>query len=187
MLNYEDHDLVEVIIHESTHATLYIKSNADFNERLATFVGSLGVKAFYTKLEGPNSATAKKIGLDAEDEKIFSEFITAQIKDLEQWYKDNSNPTEQSRQVRFLQITDAFTKSIEPKLKTSKHKYFSKMKLNNAKLLVFKTYQMDLMLFDQVYKKLDQDIHKFLNYCTSLEKSDDPEKDMRAFVDPSTL
>jgi predicted aminopeptidase len=47
MLRYKDHDLVNTIIHENVHATLYIKSEADFNERLAAFVGNIGTQYFY--------------------------------------------------------------------------------------------------------------------------------------------
>ncbi len=55
MTSYSDSDLVETVIHETTHATLYIKSNADFNERLATFVGIKGMQQFYQEREGQNS------------------------------------------------------------------------------------------------------------------------------------
>ncbi|NJL24961.1 MAG: aminopeptidase, partial [Calothrix sp. SM1_5_4] len=40
MLRYDDTDLVETIIHETLHTTLYIKSAAEFNERMATFMGT---------------------------------------------------------------------------------------------------------------------------------------------------
>jgi len=49
MLRYQNHDLVNTIIHETVHATIYIKNNADFNERLATFIGNKGAELFYLK------------------------------------------------------------------------------------------------------------------------------------------
>ncbi|MGE0529013.1 MAG: aminopeptidase, partial [Bdellovibrionales bacterium] len=55
MLRYEDHDLVELILHESIHTTLYIKNAAEFNERLATFLGHEGMKMYYLETEGPHS------------------------------------------------------------------------------------------------------------------------------------
>ena len=47
MVRYKDEDLVNLIIHESVHATLYVKSSADFNERMAVFLGNKGTEAFY--------------------------------------------------------------------------------------------------------------------------------------------
>jgi len=38
MMNYENPDLVNLIIHETVHSTLFIKNHASFNERLATFL-----------------------------------------------------------------------------------------------------------------------------------------------------
>jgi predicted aminopeptidase len=57
MLRYTDYDLVNLIIHETVHATIYIKSEADFNERLATFFGDIGAELFFKSKEGDDSAT----------------------------------------------------------------------------------------------------------------------------------
>ena len=46
MMRYEDHDLVELIIHETVHATIFIKNQVDFNEQLATFIAQEGTKLF---------------------------------------------------------------------------------------------------------------------------------------------
>jgi predicted aminopeptidase len=61
MMSYSDHYLVETIIHETVHATIYIKDNADFNEQLASFLGAKGAEKFYLKHEGPDSKTLKNI------------------------------------------------------------------------------------------------------------------------------
>ena len=44
MLAYSDYDMVNTIIHETVHTTIYIKSNANFNERLASYLGDLGAR-----------------------------------------------------------------------------------------------------------------------------------------------
>ena len=49
MMSYSDYDLVNTIIHETVHATIFIKNQADFNERLATFVWDLGAQLFFQK------------------------------------------------------------------------------------------------------------------------------------------
>ena len=86
MLEYKDYDLVDTIIHETVHATIYIKSEADFNERLAVFIGHKGTEAFYRQREGQDSKTLKAMADDTYDERLFSEFIFGEMHDLEAWY-----------------------------------------------------------------------------------------------------
>ena len=76
-------------IHELTHTTVFIKSNADFNERLASFVGNKGTEMYYKKQEGADSATVKQIILENEDDRQFSEFITIELNDLKKWYQEH--------------------------------------------------------------------------------------------------
>src|SRR6185312_9453872 len=76
MLRYEDYELAELILHETVHTTLYIKSAAQFNERMATFLGQEGMRLFYLKTEGPSAPQLKKAEDDAHDEKLFSAFLT---------------------------------------------------------------------------------------------------------------
>ncbi len=46
MLERNDGALAEVIIHELTHATLFVKNEVEFNENLASFIGEKGAERF---------------------------------------------------------------------------------------------------------------------------------------------
>jgi len=152
MLVYEDIDLVNLIIHETVHATVYIKNNSDFNERLATFIGNLGTKLFYTQLEGSESSHLLSIDNDISDDKVFSQFISQELKDLKSWYKENSQiMNKELKKQRIKKINENFNNNVVLKLKTKNYSYFSKLELNNARLLSFSTYLGDLDIFDQVY------------------------------------
>jgi len=184
MLGYSDEDLVNTVIHETVHATLYIKSSADFNERLAVFLGGKGTEMFYLKKEGADSPTLKKIKDENEDDKLFSDFISAEIKSLEEWYKKQTVHDESARQARFKEIQADFTKELLPKLKTENHKNFAKVSLNNARLLVYKTYMQDLSDFQVLYDQVGHDFTKFIDTCRTLEKSKHPEEDLKALTAP---
>ena len=116
MLRYKDYDLVNTIIHETVHATLYIKHEADFNERLANFLGNKGAEMYYLKAEGENSPTLLAVKKDNEDEKTFSNFISQELKDLDTWYKalPASEHKEEKRTERFAEIQKRFTEKILP-------------------------------------------------------------------------
>lgn len=180
MLRYSDDDLVNTIIHESVHTTLYIKNNADFNERLAVFVGNQATEDFYKAKEGPESKTLQIILDKNHDDALFSHFIGEELKKLERWYQELpvKERTEERRKNRFNQIKESFYSEIFPKLKTKHHYGFNRSTLNNASLLVYKTYMQDLAKFQKLFEKCERSYSCFLTQVKSLEKSREPEKDL---------
>lgn len=55
MLDRSDGDLANLIIHEMSHATIFVKDSVDFNENLATFIGDRGAEQFLIDRYGENS------------------------------------------------------------------------------------------------------------------------------------
>ena len=99
MLNGNHADVVELILHESAHATLYIESAADFNEQLATFLGQEAARRFFLDHEGKDSENIKYLELEQADQMIFSKFLKAEIDQLKNWYADQkTKPSEEDRQ-----------------------------------------------------------------------------------------
>lgn len=56
MLSRNEGDLAQLIIHELTHGTLFIKDNLEYNENLADFVGDYGAERFMAYKYGDTSA-----------------------------------------------------------------------------------------------------------------------------------
>lgn len=179
MLRYKDYDLVNTIIHETVHATLYIKNSADFNERMAVFLGNKGMEMYYLKEEGADSPTLKSIQAENEDDKLFSHFITQEIKDLEAWYKAGPAKDEDLRKKRIHEIQERFTKNVLPKMKSKSYERFPEIDLNNARLLNYKTYMQDLSDFEKLYESVGRDFSRFIEKCKGLEKSEKPEEDLK--------
>lgn len=181
MLRYQDYDLVNTIIHETVHATLYIKHEADFNERLAVFMGNRGAEMFYLKEEGPESPTLQKVQKENADDKLFSEWISGKLKSLAAWYENlpAEQQNEERRQQQFIQLQEDFKKELLPRLMTDSFKKFQDLKINNARLLVYRTYMQDLSDFESLYEKTGRDFNKFLEECKSLEKEKDPTKALK--------
>ena len=182
MLNEPDYDLVNTIIHESTHATIFIKSQAGFNERLAVFVGDLGTKLFYKYKEGPHSKTLREIRRENADDILFSKFISKEIARMKNWYKSHPHPTEAQRQIQFQKIKTDFVKSVKPKLLTDTYVNFTHTKLNNAVLLYFGTYNYNLSDFAKLYKKLGDNFDRFIQVCKTFENSRNPTADLKKMI-----
>jgi predicted aminopeptidase len=185
MTAYEDYDLVNTIIHETVHATIYISSNANFNERLATFLGDVGAQLFYEKKDPTNYEKIKEIiANENHDQKLFAHFISNEIKKLEDWYQKNKNSLDllTKREIEFENIKKNFSALIKPKLKTKKFEKFDKSEINNARLLGFKLYMNDLEDFEKLKIHFNSDFSRILSFCKSLEKEEDPELALKNFI-----
>lgn len=55
MLERSEGDLANLIIHEMSHATIFVKDSIDFNENLATFIGDRGAEQFLLSTYGPHA------------------------------------------------------------------------------------------------------------------------------------
>lgn len=176
MMRYDDTDLVSTILHESVHATLFIQDHGDFNERLANFFGNKGAELFYESLEGKDSPTVKQIRMENADHLLFSKWISQQIEALREFYKTHKTPDEKIKRLAEFQ-TD-FAKSLKPQLKTSNFDGFSKLRLNNAVLLNYTTYDQNLSDFEAFYAKVG-DYREALKRLRSLAKSKDPNSELK--------
>lgn len=174
MLRYSEEDLVNTVIHESVHATLYIKSNADFNERLASFVGDKGTELFYLSEEGPQSQHLANIRNENEDHKIFSKFISEEIKLLGSFYKMNPDKDLKLREMQFSEIKKRFEQNVRPYLKTKAYSHFDKNPLNNARLLLYKTYIEDISDFQRLFDAVKGDFTQFITKVKTLEDHPNP-------------
>ncbi len=182
MLRYKDHDLVNTIIHESVHATLFIKSEADFNERLATFLGNKGMEMYYLEKEGVNSETLKLVKNENIDEKKFSDFITNEIKILETWYQEQNEQNEEVRQARLNQIKNNFKEKLKPHLITDSYTKFDTLDLNNARIIVYKTYLQDMSDLEELYRLNDNNFENFFECVKKLEKHVKPSQGVKELI-----
>jgi predicted aminopeptidase len=182
MIKYRDFNFASVIIHESVHATLFIKNNADFNERLASFVGDKGAEQYFFETEGPLSPTVQQLRKETEDDQIFANFISQSMSHLKKFYDSNPEHKEELRLQEFQKIKDEFRVKIKPQLKTQLHLKFDELPLNNAKLMLFKTYSEDLNDFEKLYQQCQQQIPLLIEKLKTLEKSSDPLNDLKKMV-----
>lgn len=187
MLRYSDYDLVNTIIHETVHSTLYIKHAADFNERLATFMGNKGAELFFLKKEGPDSKTLADVKNINDDHHTFSQFISKEISDLKTWYQNTTEKNEDLRNTRIKTIQEHFTKNVIPQLKTETYLKFPEIELNNARLLVYKTYMNDLTDFEKLYQVSKSDFQLFMENCKKLESAKDPEAELKKIISTISL
>ena len=179
MLSYSESDFVVMVFHELVHTVLFFKNHINFNERFAEFVGRKAALTFYLEKEGEASETVKKIQKEWQDELLFSSFMAQEYQSLDQWYKDKKGKvTSDMKQQKLQEIQIRFLTEIQPQLRTNQYKYFSKIKLNNARLLSYRSYNYNMEEFEKLFTSslVNKKIEAFIDYCTRFEEAEDPEK-----------
>lgn len=186
MLKYDDFDLVNTIIHETVHATIFIKSSTDFNERLATYIGNVGALQFYEQILGANHPDLERFRQELADELLFAQFITEEIKNLDKWYlEQKEQPLEQTAVLRieqFQKIKDNFKSKLKPKLKRLTYQRFLESELNNAVLAGYRTYLQDLSQFEKLFLMANQSVSKMIEICKKFEASKNPEEELKKII-----
>lgn len=80
-------ELANTIIHELTHATLFVKDDLKFNENLASFVGDKGAEAFLQYKYGNNATEYQQYLNQQYDRKLFAERMLKGVSQLDSLYK----------------------------------------------------------------------------------------------------
>lgn len=179
MLAYREVDFVVMIFHELAHTVLFFKDHIDFNERFAEFIGRRATIQFYLDKEGEQSETVKKIREQWDDELLFSSFMAKEYGDLAKWYEENKGKvTPEIKQQRIKDIQDRFSKDIQPKLKTDKYYYFPELKLNNALLLSYRSYNYNIGEFDKLFSSssVNSNVKAFIEESSQFKEEKDPEE-----------
>ena len=86
-LKRSEGQIAELIIHEMTHRTLYVKSSVDFNENLASAVGETGAEAFLKYKYGDSSTQLIDYLNRNEDYNRFASHMIAGTKRLDSLYQ----------------------------------------------------------------------------------------------------
>lgn len=168
MLRRSPGALAELIIHEMTHATLYVKDGVDFNENLATFVGEQGALRFLEKHYGKTSQQYILYKNSLEDYKIYAKHVLSQAVLLEELYSSIVDKSDSEKAVFKAQFMEDFVKSLDelPLSKESLYKkLFRKKRPDNNYFIAYRRYREKQSGFaDQLQKHGKGDIKKYIDW-----------------------
>lgn len=102
MLDRSEGSLANLIIHELTHGTLFIKDGVSYNENLASFVGDYGAIRFLKQKYGEDSKEFLHYQNAKLDRDLYINFALQQAKSLDSLYKtfDNTLSIEQKESLK---------------------------------------------------------------------------------------
>lgn len=164
MADYAPYRLANLIVHEQTHATVYLAGKADFNESLASFVGDRGSLLWMEAEYGKDSAELRA-ALDADaDSTLFDEAMHALYLRLDAAY--TSLPAREERLAEKARIIAAFKGEFRtdwlPRFKNKGYSEWVGEGLDNAWIGLFKTYSSGADRIRAAYEASGSDLPRFV-------------------------
>ncbi|MDX2304979.1 MAG: aminopeptidase [Microscillaceae bacterium] len=169
MLYWSEGGLASLIIHEMTHATIWISGNVEYNENLADFVGDQGALLFLAQKYGKNSDIYRDYAQGDQDAEKFYAHILRGTEKLDSLYR-SFRDKESIQQKRTKK--NALIQKIVQKMDTIRfrnperyQKYFEDKLPNNAYFMLFKRYRAKQNQFEQEFRqKFGSNFKKYLAY-----------------------
>jgi predicted aminopeptidase len=180
MRAYTADRLADLLIHESLHATVFLKGQAQFNEELAEFIGSEGARLYLENRYGVDSEEYRRM-TDAEaDNKIFLNFIQGLIAELENIYSASGSREEKLQKkneiIKAAQIR--FEENYETLFRSDNYRGFSRLPVNNAYLELFRLYYAGGDYLRDIYERSGRNLPAFIAAAKTLKGKTDPRAEL---------
>lgn len=163
MASWTEARLANVLLHELTHATLWIPGSVAFNESLANFVGDTASLTYLREIYGPESTEVQhELALRA-DRARFAELMRELYRDLDEVYQsDDPDHVKEKRKRMILDSLSARTLDAGFHSPERWIRWVEREDWNNARLVQFKVYNRSPEWFEEILEQEGGDIPAFL-------------------------
>lgn len=165
-------ELANTIIHELTHATIFIPDSMTFNENLATFIGNRGAEKFLEHKYGHGSDELNEYMTTRIDSKKFTRYIVNGAHKLDSVYNNmltSDDSIRQNEKELFIENLVAGLENVEFVNKVRYTRIFNSYKPNNAYFISFLNYRERQGEFDQMYyEDNSENLGSFVEYWKQL-------------------
>ncbi len=156
MVDYPPHRIAELIVHESVHATIYLRNQGQFNEELATWIGIEGAIAYLERYYGPASDELAAYDAARADARTFRADMFGLRDALEPIYRALRESRVSADDAR-TQKADAiagfqewFAAAYDERYRSDAFRRIAEIPINNAYLDLVATYAADLDLYERL-------------------------------------
>lgn len=164
MLDRSDGALAEVIIHELTHATIFIKNEIEFNENLASFIGERGAELFLQNAFGDSSDLLFEYQQSLIDGSNLTQHILNGAKTLDSLYQAIEEQSDSIKSILKSQAIERIVSSLDTVSFFNKKYYrlFDKTDPNNAYFMSFMRYHAQEDTLTTLYQNYNNDLFLML-------------------------
>jgi len=172
MLRQEPGQLVEVILHELVHATIYLKGHANFNESIASFIGEEASVLFYENSYQPERAHRR--WLEIEDARRVDAALLRFRDEVSALYASQDDGTSRDEIRRDLE--ERARKRIRnlPLVTHDPNQLAAVLRMNDACLALTGTYAAELERYAALFSRLDGNLGALIARLKGVKGSKDP-------------
>ncbi|MCU0436503.1 MAG: aminopeptidase [Raineya sp.] len=170
MLRASEGDLANLIIHELTHSTLYVKDDVDFNENLASFIGDKGALLFLERKFGKESKQYKNYIFENHDDSLFYEYVLKNTQTLKKLYESEEfkkmpdNEKKVKKEETIASIVSGLAEQPFKKIRYNKTR-LAKFKPNNTFFMGYVRYRAKQTNFEEEFQqKFKGNLKNYLNF-----------------------
>lgn len=160
--------LVNTVIHELSHNTLFVAGDAEFSESFASFIGARGAETFF-RSRGLASL-AEDVVQDWSNDQILGSFWAATARAIDSafaaWPSDSAARV-RARDSVYVRARRMLVDSVGPRLKGVNIERLGAIQLDNAALLARRVYSQRLDLFDSVWVRNNRDVRRSMDAIRS--------------------
>lgn len=150
-------ELVNVVLHESVHATQYIEGQAYYNESVASFIADEMTPEYLIRNKGVHSEEFKAYQKETqESEQAERRFHEAYL-GLDQLY--SSSRTDEEKLAKKKEILSQLQEELQ-----------IQRDINNATLIQYKEYNTDHEVFRKLFEICRRDWKKFLRALSKIDR-----------------
>lgn len=169
MLYRSEGSLANLIIHEMTHGTLFVKDNLELNENLASFVGDYGAVRFMKAKYGTNAPQIEKYEFRKKYNDALSQHIVRGANQLDSLYKSfrSTLTTAQKDSLKLARIHRIVTSSdtLLGGLVGQKYPWRGRKLPNNAFFIGYLTYHSQQNQFNKEFtERFKGNFRAYLSY-----------------------
>jgi predicted aminopeptidase len=172
MLKRKEGSLANLILHELTHGTLFVKSDLELNENLASFVGDLGATRFITQKYGKDSKQYSDYEFSKKYNDAYTRHMLGGMKKLDSLYltfgpDQTPDPKKDAAKKHMIMkiVSDADTLMHRGKTLKTKRADHQSFLPGNAYFISYQTYKSKQNIFRQEFEnQFGGDFKKYLGY-----------------------
>ena len=165
MLQRDDARLVETLLHELVHATVFVPSQPEFNEGVARFIGQEAMARFYG-----DRASRTRV---SEDRRVAAE--TLAFRERVAVLYERSPPAGDARVERGALERDFRARLAElPLTSRDARELARRARLNDACLALNGTYALDDARHERLLENLDGDLVRFIERLRAAAERENP-------------
>lgn len=175
VLEYQPVVIINIIIHELVHNTIYFKGETEFNEQIASLIAEKGSLMFIEERFGLHSPSYQ-LTLDiARDEQLMAGFFEDLYSSLKELYaRDLPQDEKLKMREEIFAHGQRRLAELNKQLKAAGSSGLLE-RLNNAVVLAYRRYLPPSQgLLQQAYEALGSDVKAFIELLLTMRKSKEP-------------